>query len=458
MALNIAVPLATVGDLMDGFGLLSPISPLSVDCRSVTAAGSHGKKQLVSPVGSESSGVSSLDSEEIKKPSSPSTTPTEELERPSVGSPAPPSEESKPEVAETEDGCSTYPSSACPSSSSPSSMRSSLSSTDSISDEPGSSNEETVEPTVLEREPKIVLSGRNVLDLIDNLTAPGYFRLQFAQLPENDNIHFFLDNRSQYHRLGANGHIQEYTMVKCRCCDFSYPMNGTSPANATAAIGTAAMAGFNQTSNLTSGAFQQQQQQQQQQQLQWNSFNSIANSRDKMNMNVAANAFNKAFTTGTGNGNGNSNNGGSQYFRNGNIAAGLFGRDSNRNNGGNNFLNSTSTYNNHKSYQQQSFGIPNNNGSKFNNPYGQLQQQQQPFYSKNHSLRYGAGGNNNTGGAGQSTSSTSNGFNSSAVAAAAAALASQNILNFNSFNNSNNSFNNNKSNSNNMFAYYKTMM
>lgn len=66
MALNIAVPLTTVGDLMEGFGLLSPISPLSVDCRSVSATGTHGKQQLVSPVGSESSGVSSLDSDEIK--------------------------------------------------------------------------------------------------------------------------------------------------------------------------------------------------------------------------------------------------------------------------------------------------------------------------------------------------------------------------------------------------------
>lgn len=75
MALNIAVPLTTVADLMDGFGLLSPISPLSVDCRGVmaaaaaaaAAAGTHNKsKQLVSPVGSESSGVSSLDSDEMK--------------------------------------------------------------------------------------------------------------------------------------------------------------------------------------------------------------------------------------------------------------------------------------------------------------------------------------------------------------------------------------------------------
>lgn len=67
MALNIAVPsLTTVGDLMDSFGLLSPISPLSVDCCGVATAGSLGKKELVSPVGSESSGVSSLDSDDTK--------------------------------------------------------------------------------------------------------------------------------------------------------------------------------------------------------------------------------------------------------------------------------------------------------------------------------------------------------------------------------------------------------
>lgn len=59
MALNIAVPLSGVGDLLEGFGLLSPISPISTDCRD-------NLKRLVSPVESESSGFSSLDSEEAK--------------------------------------------------------------------------------------------------------------------------------------------------------------------------------------------------------------------------------------------------------------------------------------------------------------------------------------------------------------------------------------------------------
>lgn len=59
MALNIAVPLSGVGEFFEGFGLLSPISPISVDCR-------ENLKLLVSPIGSESSGVSSLDPEESK--------------------------------------------------------------------------------------------------------------------------------------------------------------------------------------------------------------------------------------------------------------------------------------------------------------------------------------------------------------------------------------------------------
>lgn len=37
----------------------------------------------------------------------------------------------------------------------------------------------------------------------------------------------FLENRSQYHRLGDSGHIQEYKMQKCSCCDFKYPVNDT---------------------------------------------------------------------------------------------------------------------------------------------------------------------------------------------------------------------------------------
>lgn len=60
MALNIAVPMSGVGDLLDEFNLLSPVLPLNIE------NGRDNLKILCSPIGSESSGVSSLDSEEIK--------------------------------------------------------------------------------------------------------------------------------------------------------------------------------------------------------------------------------------------------------------------------------------------------------------------------------------------------------------------------------------------------------
>lgn len=68
MALNIAVPLSGVGDILgENFNLMSPLSlpssaatsPNNYDCRTTT-------KILCSPIDSESSGISSLDSEEIK--------------------------------------------------------------------------------------------------------------------------------------------------------------------------------------------------------------------------------------------------------------------------------------------------------------------------------------------------------------------------------------------------------
>lgn len=443
MALNIAVPpLTTVGDLMDSFGLLSPISPLSVDCCGVTTAGSHGKKELVSPVGSESSGVSSLDSDDTKKTSSSPTTPTEEVERPPTSPPLPPSSTTDsdpviaaPDATESESsGCST--------------TRCSLSSTYSSNDCDTAETvpvEDTPEPEpepVIPKEVKVVIGDRNVLNLMDNLTAPGHFNLQFAQLPENGNIHFFLDNRSQYHRLGATGHIQEYIMVKCKCCDFQYPMNGgTSPASG----------GGASTPNWTTSVQQQHPTQlQQQQPVQWGSFNNYdsISSRNKLGLTVAVSAFNKTF--GGGNNNNNTNNG-SQYFRSNNMTTSLFGRDSNRGNSSGNFFNSsTSTYNNHKPYQQ-SFGTSNNNNSnsssKFNTPYGNYQfqqQKQQQLFSKNQQMRYGSGNGNGSGG-----------FNASAAVAAATAMAGQNMLNFNgNFNGKNNNNNNN----NNMFAYYKAMM
>lgn len=60
------------------------------------------------------------------------------------------------------------------------------------------------------------------------LTLKDYsWNMRYAELPEN-NLTMFLANRSQYHRLGTNGHIQEYSLNKCQCCDFKYPVNNYS--------------------------------------------------------------------------------------------------------------------------------------------------------------------------------------------------------------------------------------
>uniref|UniRef100_A0A182SN21 Uncharacterized protein n=1 Tax=Anopheles maculatus TaxID=74869 RepID=A0A182SN21_9DIPT len=128
----------------------------------------------------------------------------------------------------------------------------------------------------------ICYNNRNILDLASNVrpqgsnAPPGGFAFQFAELPETNNIQFFLQNRSQYHRLGPNGHVQEFRMATCACCDFQYPVN-TVGANSYAAA-TAAPSAANQsfgTSNLANlsanqiyGNLQQQQQQQQQHQQQ----------------------------------------------------------------------------------------------------------------------------------------------------------------------------------------------
>lgn len=61
MSLNIALPLSGIGEIFEGCGLLSPISPLEMNFRD------NFKMLAVSPNSeSSSSGVSSLDSDEAK--------------------------------------------------------------------------------------------------------------------------------------------------------------------------------------------------------------------------------------------------------------------------------------------------------------------------------------------------------------------------------------------------------
>uniref|UniRef100_A0A182RGQ9 Uncharacterized protein n=1 Tax=Anopheles funestus TaxID=62324 RepID=A0A182RGQ9_ANOFN len=315
MALNIAVPMSGVGDLLEGFGLLSPISPVSIDFRS-------SMKNPLSPVGSESSGVSSLDLEDIKKQMP--TLLDENEEDASSGAGKSSSNSASLSAAST---MSTTSSRTCSTSSSSSSSTSDdyanqleeneqkLSeklaencATPSSNELHESSEKESDEPTTttidealrslellnLPNEPSvlplfspktspernfnlpcqsIMYNNRDILDLGSNIrpqaSGPGGFAFQFAELPVTNNIQFFLQNRSQYHRIGPNGHVQEFRMETCPCCDFQYPVN-TVGANSTAApanqtCGTSNLSNLN--ANQIYGNLQQQQQQQQQQQL-----------------------------------------------------------------------------------------------------------------------------------------------------------------------------------------------
>lgn len=65
---------------------------------------------------------------------------------------------------------------------------------------------------MIKRNKKIMYNNRDILDLSSNLNNSSNF-IQATRL-ENNIKHFF-ENRSQLHRLGANGNVQEYTIVSC---------------------------------------------------------------------------------------------------------------------------------------------------------------------------------------------------------------------------------------------------
>ncbi|XP_050077405.1 serine/threonine-protein kinase pakD-like [Anopheles maculipalpis] len=327
MALNVAVPMSGVGDLLDVFGLLSPISPVNIDFR-------NSIKNPLSPVGSESSGVSSLDLEDIKKQMPTLMDENEE----SVGSSGAGKSPTDTTVGLTMSSVTSSRTCSTSSSSSTTSddYTNQLEENEQKSSDGSSSNDDDVDgaataaapppsltsPDLLgsdvmepEKEPavtgkdgtspyteevrrsldlmqeinklplllpkalnepnfsvprtSIYYYNRDILDLGSNIrpqgTTAGEFAFQFAELPETNNIQFFLQNRSQYHRLGPNGFLQEYRMETCRDCDFQYPVNIVG-ANSYAApgFGTTKLANLNE--NQIYGSLQQQQQQQQHQQ------------------------------------------------------------------------------------------------------------------------------------------------------------------------------------------------
>ncbi|CAO1389116.1 unnamed protein product [Diamesa serratosioi] len=78
---------------------------------------------------------------------------------------------------------------------------------------------------------EIMYDNHDILDLFTTLTD-GRFKLRYAHLPEN-NLQMFFANRSQYYRLGANGERQEFLIEKCPCCDFTYPLINNPNASST---------------------------------------------------------------------------------------------------------------------------------------------------------------------------------------------------------------------------------
>uniref|UniRef100_A0A336LXK3 CSON009524 protein n=1 Tax=Culicoides sonorensis TaxID=179676 RepID=A0A336LXK3_CULSO len=265
MALNIAVPLSGVGDLLsENFNLMSPImsaasSPNNYDCRT-------SSKVLCSPIESESSGISSLDSEEIKK-SSVSSSPTDDEQVSSdQGGTTPPlvkiSELSSDQ--NTHQLLSPKPKHAAKLVTTTENdkkddamalkteeeekqidlLEEKVSDSGIDSEENETNDEKLTDYYSIEEQKKLIaklrieINGRNILDLGANLNNNNSSNniwqhqgmYQFAHLPEN-NLKMFLENRSQYHRLGANGHLQEYALVNCKCCDFIYPNNGYNNIN-----------------------------------------------------------------------------------------------------------------------------------------------------------------------------------------------------------------------------------
>ncbi|KAG5680939.1 hypothetical protein PVAND_010415 [Polypedilum vanderplanki] len=69
---------------------------------------------------------------------------------------------------------------------------------------------------------KVMFHNRDILNLSINTGNSGRF-IQYTILPEN-NISCFFQNRAQYWRLG-NGDEKEMpdAMIKCSCCDFTFP-------------------------------------------------------------------------------------------------------------------------------------------------------------------------------------------------------------------------------------------
>ncbi|XP_070499983.1 uncharacterized protein DDB_G0287625-like [Chironomus tepperi] len=182
MALNI---------VFDEFGFLESNSDV------VSKLSSMHKQPPISPIESESSsGISSLDSDDLKKQLT--------FSSPTISS----SHDQDDEEQQSNDGDIQL----------------------NEKEDENDNLEESEEDNIIETElipnvispVKVIYQNRNILNLVDNIWSSGRF-IQYTVLPDN-NLSCFFQNRAQYWRLGSsNGSENNDTLEKCSCCDFCYP-------------------------------------------------------------------------------------------------------------------------------------------------------------------------------------------------------------------------------------------
>lgn len=196
---------------LDGFGFLSEsdASKLSPTLK---------QQPPVSPIESESSsGISSLDSDDLKKQllSSPTISHDDDDQQSDGATGAADEKEEKDDSERDEEEDEEEEVGGEP------------------EEEEKDVKEEPTEPKVAE-EPKpeeekqvvvvqpvkVFYQNRDILELSQNAFGSGQL-VQFTVLPEN-NLNCFFQNRAQYWRL-SSGERHEYSYEKCPCCDFTYP-------------------------------------------------------------------------------------------------------------------------------------------------------------------------------------------------------------------------------------------
>lgn len=178
---------------LEGFGFLESDSDVA------KLSPTLNKQPPISPIESESSsGISSLDSDDLKK---------QLLSSPTISQ-----EDHDDDEAEQSDSGSSAESDV---SGSDVTEKSDIKTDSSDTDE----GVKTIDDVPIRTQ--IMYENRNILNLAQNVWNSGRF-IQFTVLPEN-NVNCFFQNRAQYWRLANNNLNAADAMEKCSCCDFSHP-------------------------------------------------------------------------------------------------------------------------------------------------------------------------------------------------------------------------------------------